>query len=105
MKAINQRDKGNSVFSLVLDEIRDFGDDVNMDLMMHVLHQGQSTRSLDHSEWVRYMNHKFPTAQHRAELSEAKSIVAKACGRIIHREFESNFINHFTPEQLDESIN
>ena len=51
MKAINLREKGNSVFSLVLDEIRGFGDDINMDLMMHLLHQGPSTRSLSCGEW------------------------------------------------------
>lgn len=104
MKAINLREKGNSVFSLVLDEIRGFGDDINMDLMMHLLHQGPSTRSLSCSDWQAYMKWKFPKKQQLDELYEAKSIVAKACGRIILKDFESNFINHFTPEQLAKAI-
>ena len=104
MKAINLREKGNSVFSLVLDEIRGFGDDINMDLMMHLLHQGPSTRSLSCGEWEAYMKWKFPKKQQRDELHEAKSIVAKACGRIILKDFESNFINHFTAEELAKAI-
>lgn len=104
MKAINLREKGNSVFSLVLDEIRDFGDDVNMDLMMHLLHQGPSTRSLSCSEWQTYMNWKFPKKQQRDELHAAKSIVAKACGRIILKDFESYFIIQQDSNQVAQSI-
>ena len=104
MKAINLREKGNSVFSLVLDEIRGFGDDINMDLMMHLLHQGPSTRSLSCGEWQAYMKRKFPTKQQRDELHEAKSIVAKACGRIILKDFETYFITQQDPEQVAQSI-